>query len=268
MFAARWIGALGVAVAVAGPALAQVYKCTDAHGKTEYSNLACPQGAKVSAPVIKSNTVDASGMRLQNQLALQRQWDEQQRPQQPALMSLSGPISGSTGHCPSDIELRNMETSATSTTMGRKEREFLQDEIRRVRQCRAGQGRYTREDWAISRQAQDDQNSLTNRARGRARAEGMHSAADPLEGQRIHERRIAREAARAQQDMELERAQQHGRAADSSDRARKANRSPVTVQRCDGAACWGNDGLRYVRTGPAFRGPQGSCRLVGGHMNC
>ena len=52
-------------------------------------------------------------------------------------------------------------------------------------QCRAGQGRYREADWIISREAQAAQTQISDRARydARLRAEAMHSAADPAEGE-------------------------------------------------------------------------------------
>ncbi|HEV6964862.1 hypothetical protein, partial [Roseateles sp.] len=53
-------------------------------------------------------------------------------------------------------------------------------------------------DWAISRDAQAAQTQLSDRARrdARLRAEAMHSAADPLEGDRIARRQLAEERMR------------------------------------------------------------------------
>ena len=93
-----------------------------------------------------------------------------------------------------------METKAGSMTLGKKEQFFMVDEIHRARQCRKGQGNYAAEDWQVSREAQDDQSSVSNKQRGRARAEGMHSAADPIEGDRIERRRLAEEAMRREQE--------------------------------------------------------------------
>ena len=102
-----------------------------------------------------------------------------------------------------------METRANSTTLGDAERQFLQDEVRRVRQCRSGKGRYTEADWAISREAQAAQTQLSERARydARQRAEAMHSAADPEEGDRIARRRIAEERAQRRAERDAQRSQ-------------------------------------------------------------
>jgi hypothetical protein len=100
--------------------------------------------------------------------------------------------------CPSAADLRDIETQASSRTLGEPELRFLQDELRRALQCRKGQGRYTSEDWRISREARDAQSrsDARDRAAARARAEAMHSAADPFEGDRIAARRLQEDAAR------------------------------------------------------------------------
>jgi hypothetical protein len=97
--------------------------------------------------------------------------------------------------CPTDSEIRGMETRGNSTTLGDPERQFMQEEVRRALQCRAGRGRYTDADWAVSRAAQAAQTQNSDRARrdARLRAEAMHSAADPEEADRIARRRIADE---------------------------------------------------------------------------
>ena len=100
--------------------------------------------------------------------------------------------------CPDSTELRDMETQASSRTLGEPELRFLQDEIRRALQCRKGQGRYSAEDWRVSREARDAQNRADARDRlaARRRAEAMHSAADPFEGDRIAARRVAEDVER------------------------------------------------------------------------
>jgi hypothetical protein len=107
--------------------------------------------------------------------------------------------------CPSDAELRSMETRASSITFGPDEKLFLQDEIRRALQCIKGQGHYTASDWDISRRAQEAQSSLSGARDARLRAEAMHSAADPDEGDRIARRRQQEDSDRRRAEA-LERA--------------------------------------------------------------
>lgn len=173
-------------------AQAQVWKCKQRDGGVSFSDVPCPgAGEPVEQRRLQSNVADAPRL-----------------PPPANKPAASGPALPPTNDCPGDLELRNMETRANSTSLGDRERAFMQDEIRRVRQCRKGQGRYTAEDWALSRQAQEAQSS-SNAEKERLRAEGMHSAADPLEGDRIVRQRESEAlAARNQARMERRRAQQ------------------------------------------------------------
>jgi hypothetical protein len=150
----------------------EVWKCKQRDGGIAFSDVPCPGAGEALEPRrLQSNVADA--------------------PRLPAAASKpldAGLPQPPVNDCPGDLELRNMETRANSTTLGDRERAFMQDEIRRVRQCRKGQGRYTAEDWALSREAQNAQSS-SNAEKARLRAEGMHSAADPLEGDRIARQR-------------------------------------------------------------------------------
>lgn len=107
--------------------------------------------------------------------------------------------------CPSDAEIRAMETRLSSISYEREEKDFLGDEVRRARQCRKGQGRYTAEDWDISRQAQSAQSNLSGAADARRRAEAMHSAADANEGERIARQRQSEEEGRRRHQLRRER---------------------------------------------------------------
>jgi hypothetical protein len=175
----RWIGPAGWALAALlcsavhaqAQQPAEVWKCKQRGGGIAFSDVPCPGAGEPLEPRrLQSNVADAPRLPA----ADARTADNAAPPQPP---------SAPANDCPGDLELRNMETRANSTTLGDRERAFMQDEIRRVRQCRKGQGRYTAEDWALSREAQNAQSS-SNAEKARLRAEGMHSAADPLEGDR------------------------------------------------------------------------------------
>lgn len=188
---------LGLSLALPGAWAQQVWKCEVA-GKVRYSDRPCPDaGQPVSARSLQPNVVD--GLR-----------PEALRAATAAASAVPAPQAPPGNACPGDGELRSMETRAGSTTLGDAERQFLQDEVRRARQCRNGQGRYTDADWAISRDAQAVQTQLSDRARydARLRAEGMHSAADPDEGDRIARRRIAEEKLQRRQQQQLQKMQQ------------------------------------------------------------
>jgi len=175
----------------------QVWKCEVA-GQVRYSDRPCQDtGKPLSERSLQPNVVDS----LKPEVV------------RAALAAPSAPVAAPpappSNACPNDAEIRGMETRGNSTTLGDDERQFLQDEVRRAWQCRKGQGRYTDADWGISRQAQAAQTNLSGRDRrdARLRAEAMHSAADPDEGDRIARRHIAEDRLRQRQQLNLQRAQ-------------------------------------------------------------
>jgi hypothetical protein len=180
-----WIG-LGVALAAAasGVSAQQVWKC-EVDGKVRFSDKPCPgSGQRLPERTLQPNVVDSMKPEVIRE-ALGR----------PAPASAPVPDTPPGNTCPNDGEIRGMETRGNSTTLGDPERQFMQEEVRRALQCRAGRGRYTDADWAVSRAAQAAQTQISERARrdARLRAEAMHSAADPEEADRIARRRIAEE---------------------------------------------------------------------------
>lgn len=188
--------ALFLALAGAGASAQQVWKCEVA-GRVHYSDKPCPQaGQPVSARSLQPNVAD--GVKA-----------EQVRAALAPAVAASAPPEPPTNACPGDAEVRSMETRASSTSLGDAERQFMQDEVRRAWQCRKGQGRYTEADWAISRQAQAAQSNSSERDRrdARQRAEAMHSAADPDEGDRIARRRLAEERLQRRADAPWPRGQ-------------------------------------------------------------
>jgi hypothetical protein len=251
LIARPWVWFLAGSLVTATPVLAQgqKYKCAGKDGKIEFSNMACATNTAASTVTVKPNSIDSSGMREQSQKALDRR--QQEVDQAESARRYQGSAGAAGNECPSELELRNMETQAASVTLGKKEREFLQDEIRRAMQCRSGQGNCTAKHWQQSQEARAAQNSLTDRAGGRGRAEAMHGLADPAEAERIRAARAADEQQRA--------ARQGARAPES----------PIQATRCSGESCWSNDGTRYKSTGGGwYSGPQGSCRKVGNTLQC
>ena len=230
---------------------AQVWKCKDGD-RVIFSDAPCPATGKqlearqLQGNVVQSEPVPARSEEFDSQSGSSRRRDGASR---------NSDASNSGNVCPSDLEIRNLETKASSITLGRREKSFLDDELRRARQCRKGQGSYSAEDWQTSRDAQNAQNNLTGREAARRKAEGMHSAADPVEGDRIANRRAQEEAARA--------------AAEAARRQRAADMAARIVTSCDAAGCW-TPGGRYNRApgSNTFFGPGGTCQLSNGQMTC
>lgn len=194
----RWCSGVAAAMVllVSGASAQQVWKC-EVDGQVRFSDKPCPgSGQPVSERTLQPNVVESLKPETVRE-ALGR----------PA--AASAPAGPAGNVCPGDGEIRSMETRGNSTTLGDPERQFMQEEVRRALQCRAGRGRYTDADWGISRAAQAAQTQLSERARrdARVRAEAMHSAADPEEADRIARRRIAEERLQQRQQRALLRGQ-------------------------------------------------------------
>lgn len=178
-----WAGGV-LLLSMAGASAQQVWKC-EVDGQVRFSDKPCPgSGQPVPERRLQPNVVDSLKPEVVRE-AMGRT----------AEPGASAPPAAPGNACPGDGEIRGMETRANSTTLGDAERQFMQDEVRRALQCRAGRGRYTEADWAVSRAAQAAQTQLSGRARqdARLRAEAMHSAADAEEADRIARRRLAEE---------------------------------------------------------------------------
>ena len=190
-------------VAMSATAQGQVWKCV-VNGKVQYSDQPCPaKGEVMPQRALQGNVVDTAADRAAAERARAAAAAEQQSPAaQP-----SGAPPASANACPSDRDITSMETKANSIALSPEAKRFVQDEIRRARQCQKGQGNYTAADWSISKQAVDAQSSLTGGPDARRRAEAMHSAANANEGDRIARQRELeeREAMRRQRASSRER---------------------------------------------------------------
>jgi hypothetical protein len=176
------------AALIAGPALAgEVWKCQVGE-QIKYSDRPCQTAGEAMPPrSLQGNVVDAAVKRPAAEAA------------SGAMLSLPSSSRPEANVCPGDLEISAMETRAGSISLAPEAKTFMQDEVRRARQCRKGQGRYAAADWDISRQAQAAQSSLSGASDARRRAEDMHSAADASEGDRIAS---VREQERAQREAQ------------------------------------------------------------------
>lgn len=189
MRGAHWVLGLGMACGLSGAWAQPVWKCEVA-GQVRYSDRPCDTtGQPLPARQLQPNVAGSLA-------------SEAVRAALAPASAASAPNAPVANACPGDAEIRDMQTRGNSTSLGDAERQFMQDEVRRAWQCRKGQGRYSESDWAVSRVAQAAQSNNGDRDRrdARLRAEAMHSAADPDEGDRIARRRIAEERLRAQQE--------------------------------------------------------------------
>ncbi len=239
----RLIVAIGAALFLPQVGMAQtVWKC-QVNGKTTFSDAPCPSsGTMLDQRNLNSNTVGA----------VRRQWSEESDQQEGGRQHYRP--SGQASSCPSEREIKNMETSASSITIGKKEKAFLQDEVRRARQCAKGQGNYSSDDWKQLKETRDAQSSIRDGADARRKAEGVHSAADPIEGDRITAQR------RHEERMREERRQRAAAAA-------AANNGPF---QCNARGCTGPNGY-YPRQGNTnnFTSPNGRfCQQLGNRLQC
>jgi hypothetical protein len=227
----------------------QVWKCQEGD-RVIFSDAPCPStGKPLQARQLQANIMQAEPVPERN---------EQGDSYTAASQRGQAPVSV----CPSEAEIRNLETKASSITLGKKEKFFLDDEVRRARQCRSGQGKYTAADWNVSRDAQNDQSSISDKQRGRTLAERMHSAANPAERALIEQRRLDEEA--------FQRQRRAGADVDAVGRALQQAQQQPTTYNCDARGCSSSTGERYQRSGNTntYFGPQGACRLIGGQMSC
>lgn len=234
---------LSFALLLPGASLAQnVWKC-QIDGKTTFSDAPCPSaGQMLDQRQLNSNTIGA----------VRRQWPDEDQEQYRS--NGRGYASSTQSSCPSEQEIRNLETSAGSVTIDKKKRDFLQDEVRRARQCTKGQGSYSQDDWKKIKESHRAQNSLGGGAAARARAEGIHSAADPYEADRI-----------AAQHRHQERIQEQRRQRAAEAAARHSG--PV---HCNARGCTGPNGY-YPRHGSTnnFTSPDGRfCQHTGNQIQC
>lgn len=179
--------ALLLGICAMSGAYAQVWKCT-VGGKTHYSDQPCAaKGEQMKPQSLQSNVIDTSADRAaaeRSRAAIEQQQANAAPTSTPAAPS---------NYCPSDRDITAMETKASSISLNDDAKRFIQDEIRRARQCQKGQGSYSAADWNVSKQAVDAQSSLTGGADARRRAEAMHSASNANEGDRIARQREVEE---------------------------------------------------------------------------
>ena len=240
------------AAMLVGPAQAQVRKCTGPDGKVTYNDFLCVGNAVSESKVEgRTNRLDHSGSREQAGISQQRQAQETY---QAAAHSYPANRDGvGATSCPSAQEIKNMETSVSSIAYDskRKEREFLQAEIRRARACSKEGGSYTDDDWKRVKEGQAAQGNITSKDRetGRNLAEGIHSSAASNQEQ---------ERMRADKLIENSRA------------VERTARPPVHMGTCDAAGCWDTGGKRYNNAagGNLMRADGALCRRIGAVVQC
>ena len=238
---------------LAASAQAQVYKCTGPGGQVVYADAPCGAGARqLSREALEANTLDASALR-------DRARADREAPV--AAAALPG-VSG--GTCPEPLEIRNLETSASSSGLQDREREFLWAELRRARACSRESSRYSAEDWRLLREAQAAQTSGDPVAReaARRRAESLHASAASVQ---------------EQQRMLVDRQVQAQRESGTTLIVRPPGWRPLPAPQpqpsmdCRGTVCTDARGSQYDRQPDGRlqrRQDQASCSEVRGQLRC
>lgn len=120
----------GFLVIFMAPAFSQqVFKCINEGGQSQYSDRPCGASAKMlNQSTLRANTMDgAEGRAL---AARNRQEAYQSRP---------GGYAGQSGaNCPSDLEIRNLETSASSVTASKEQRQMAARAVVEAMACKSG----------------------------------------------------------------------------------------------------------------------------------
>jgi hypothetical protein len=141
MTALKTMLAASALATVLAPAAAQVYRCGDASGQVRYSDQPCPGGKALDQRNLNANTMD--GTYLRQRAAEQRAATAATR-QSPAAERQAA-TRGSV--CPDERQIRNLESSSSSTVLGQKEREFMAAEMRRARACSVERSNYAASEW-------------------------------------------------------------------------------------------------------------------------
>ncbi|WP_417068604.1 DUF4124 domain-containing protein [Niveibacterium terrae] len=236
--AIRQLCALALLV-VLGPVQAGVWKCTDARGRSSYSDTPC--AASQSARSV--NASPASAGILPTPASEAGDSASGTRPRRAETAQSPSPASARNPAkvCPSERDIANLETRATSITLDPKSKAFLLAEVRRARACSREDTNYTREDWErIQNGIRDQDRTLaSDREAARATVRDTHSI-----------------AASAQERERIE-----------GEKRRETSRHETA--RCDESACWDTRGHRYERHGSGYTSASGqSCRLEGGSLSC
>jgi hypothetical protein len=119
----------------AGPADARVFKCEIA-GKVVYSDAPCNTGAVRS--------MDLPDNRLEAVRPPVRSTRETQWPAPPAA-ELEAKLPP--GSCPSETDIRNINTRLTGTVVSPRNRFALQNELAKAEKCPRGRRAYAYDDW-------------------------------------------------------------------------------------------------------------------------
>ncbi len=250
------------------------YRCVERNGQIMFSDVPCPASASQQSVISTVPVTKGMGGHEYRQLRNMRAIRGEREPQRSVVRrtQTSGGYEQSprTSNCPSEQDIANLETKASSITLDAKSRSFLIAEIRRARACSVEGGRYTQDDWDRINTGIANQRRINRADREIARrtAEDTHLiSASPAEQQRMQ--------ADADREAMIEAASIRAEAQAEADRRRQAEQiehgsSSRFISHCSGGSCFDNQGNRYRDAGGGQqRGPGGTlCQRMGNMVHC
>jgi hypothetical protein len=150
---------------------AQMYKCSSPAGKIEYRQSPCEDSRQTRG--LSGGTT--SGIAAMPSHEVQRALNSSGPEPGPNVTVIGGDRRG----VPTERDIKNLETSASSRTLGQKEKRFMEDEVRRAKLARENGTAYTEKEkreleYLRSSQTRIDQ---ADRDRARQQAEDIHMRA-------------------------------------------------------------------------------------------
>lgn len=265
---------LGALIAIA-PLVAlgsdTAYRCVEPGGGITFSDRPCSNAATQSVISTRPSVRGAGGTEFQQlrNMRMIRDMPSSEGRRQSSSGRLQPPMAAQpqSRTCPSEQDIANLETKASSITLDKRSQAFLIAEIRRARACSQEGGTYTSEDWTRINNdiASQSRINASDREVARRNAENLHSvAASSAERQRMQadaDREASIEAARiAESDR---RAHVEPPDNDSSPRSR-------FISNCSGGSCFDDNGNRYQSMGGGqLLGPNGNmCQEMGNMVRC
>lgn len=231
------------------------YRCVDGNGRVMFSDMPCPVTTKRQTVVSTVPATRGAGGSEIRQLRNIQAIHASKSPDGDRGQGVQSRPVAAANNCPSERDIANLETKATSITLDKRSRDFLLAEVRRAKACSKEGGNYTGDDWDQVNRNIQDQNRIGARDREVARinAENTHaisaSAQERARMQAEADRATALEAARIEAEA-------------------RARRSPANISSCDQGGCWDTQGVRYSGSGSTLFGPRGACQVVGSQLHC
>lgn len=236
------------------------YRCLDAGGHVLFSDMPCPPSSSKQSVISTIPATKGIGgqeyRQLRNILAIRNAEVRQRAPSK----------STSPNNCPTERDISNLETRASSITLDAKSRSFLLAEVRRARACSSEGGNYTQEDWERINAGIAGQSRIRadDREIARRSAESTHwEAASSSERQRMQ--------ADADREASIEAARERAEAARRNQAGPPdGDPSPQFISNCSGGSCFDNQGGRYQGLGGGqLLGPNGAiCQQMGNMVKC